>query len=781
MPQRQQTQGDFGLRPTKVTQGITDVYHAPSIPKPDMSGLQAIANLSKTAMGLVQEQHRLDVRDAKFAQEEAEAHEKTGREFGEAHPFAEFPRGSTEAMILGGRKGRAAAMQSMYRNAVKEGFSSHLLTNPEEATNPDAFFNFADNTYNEWASTHAESLGELGLQEFAAGHIEWRHHQGAIHGNKAIAQGVEDFIGVSDTIMPQTLTELESINSAIDGYSDSQIIALFPEYDSEEEFNVEEHRQLLREQYGTVPMQNLQNYLGEAHRMGDDVLRQAVDRISTDLIKEMTDGMNPIAAHTMLLNLRTGSGAFIDRPEVNEKYRNSLQKFEANVNTLNADVIASNASLNFLDLDSDKNYTDSQVSSGLSGVAFNAKVEDDIYNMSLINDEDGNVQLSAKAVIAHLVDNPDLPKAPRTSETITTALSYLLDRNIEANPEVVSLGLELYRFAQKSTPLLKRLGLDAHQQLVLNFATMEAAKEDFQGVSSLPQLIRDANLYIDSDIRITAEEMREAFSEATTSGWWARLHGSSRRPIAFQSVEGIEPEQISGDFLQRAEAVYLNLAQQRGNSQLNKEQLMDKTIEQLETFGVVNVDGRPFQLPEGRGMQDVAEIEKIAKQKLLSEIQEDALTMREIQAEIGEMTPAEFNSKYPEAPPILEGSMFGLMRSALRPDIWFKARAEEIFFLRNNRSPLNITFDDYSDSSSWEDLPISLYSDFEFKENPDYLFINEDTGTVLDGVSSDIFNTREFSAMFEIAQVILTAEEARRMDAFIEHKDSTYFKSTPFN
>lgn len=776
MPQRQQTQGDFGLRPTKVTQGITDVYHAPSIPKPDMSGLETIANLSKTAMSLVQEQHRLDVRDAKFAQEEAAAHEKTGREFGEANPFAEFPRGSTEAMILGGRKGRASAIQSMYRNAVKEGFPSYLLANPEEATNPDAFFNFADEAYNEWASTHAESLGELGLQEFASTHIEWRHHQGAIHGNKAIAQGVEDFIGVSDTIMPQTLTELESINSAIDGYSDSQITALFPEYDSEEEFNVEEHRQLLREQYGTVPMQNLQNYLGEAHRMGDDVLRQAVDRISTDLIKEMTDGVNPIAAHTMLLNLQTGSGAFVDRPEVNEKYRNSLKDFETNVKTLNAGKVAAMSIENYLNPYVDISYDDSQRASGKSGSLFTSDVEKTIYSASV--DEDGVVV--AKAVIEHLKDNTDLPKAPETEGLILSAVNRLMENTVAGNPEEVALGLELYRHARDSVSVMDKMSLDADQITILDAAMRAQSRKDFQGIESLPHTLSRLNLNVGKDLIPNDRELAAAIESASASAYIPfTTNPSTGKPysLGFLNPDSIDAEHITDEFTTPARDLLTSLAQLPENSHLNKEQLIELTLSEMEDRGVISISGRPFQLPEGNTIDDVERIEEYARGQLWGQIVQDRKAMKAIKKEIGSLSPEEFNDKYPDARPMLESGVFGMAATGFRTDLWLDEMAVMVFTSRNDgRSPQNVI---YRDADSADDLPIRLYSSYNFVNNPKYTFIDESTGTPLLAVNSEILNTEEFSVMMSITNKASAVERNRRAENFREHKDSTYFKSYP--
>ena len=49
MPERQQTQGDFGYRPVKPQQQITDTYSTPQLPKPDLSVLEGIGKLSDTA------------------------------------------------------------------------------------------------------------------------------------------------------------------------------------------------------------------------------------------------------------------------------------------------------------------------------------------------------------------------------------------------------------------------------------------------------------------------------------------------------------------------------------------------------------------------------------------------------------------------------------------------------------------------------------------------------------------------------------------------------------
>ena len=58
MPERQQTEGDFGYRPVKPQQQITDTYSQPTLPKPDLSVLEGIGKLSDTAFKVMDFQQK---------------------------------------------------------------------------------------------------------------------------------------------------------------------------------------------------------------------------------------------------------------------------------------------------------------------------------------------------------------------------------------------------------------------------------------------------------------------------------------------------------------------------------------------------------------------------------------------------------------------------------------------------------------------------------------------------------------------------------------------------
>ncbi len=167
MPIRQQTQGDFGIRPTKVTQGITDVYHAPSIPKPDNSGLEAIANLSKTAMGLIKEQHNLDI-----------AHKKEGLAYGEANPNATleeggglFTRGTTEAAMAGFEQGRGNALRETFRANVTNEWATLVEQNEDLKLQEDAYPAFLQQRESEFVQQ--QGIDGLSLSSFGSGREAW--------------------------------------------------------------------------------------------------------------------------------------------------------------------------------------------------------------------------------------------------------------------------------------------------------------------------------------------------------------------------------------------------------------------------------------------------------------------------------------------------------------------------------------------------------------------------------------------------------------------------------
>jgi hypothetical protein len=353
MPQRQQTQGDFGLRPTKVTQGITDVYHAPSIPKPSVEGLNALAQLSKTAMGLIVEQDNLEKKNAAIAEQTAyrqgvsdratasenrrltKEQTAAGLAFGEDHPFADVAADSPESYMIGHSEGRGNALRRIFRKDEQAQWD--VASQADTGLLRD--FTARTQHHDEALVAFLEEQGIDGIarETFLRGAEEYSFELTGKHRAVAMGENKADFLATGQDMVLNAISSLEGITTEVDGLDDTAVLEELnpegkaPPANAQGYLNMEEHRAELMQNRAAPLTAELQQHLQTAYAMGDSVLKEAVASMSEDLIEEMTNGTNPTLAQAIFSSLKTGTGDFAARPDVVSAYRVAKEGIHNNI------------------------------------------------------------------------------------------------------------------------------------------------------------------------------------------------------------------------------------------------------------------------------------------------------------------------------------------------------------------------------------------------------------------------------------------------------------------
>tara|TARA_R110000787_G_scaffold65617_4_gene147729 strand:- start:689 stop:3280 length:2592 start_codon:yes stop_codon:yes gene_type:complete len=352
MPTRQQTQGDFGNRPTKVTQGITDVYHAPSIPKPSVEGLNALAQLSKTAMGLIDEQRNLDI-----------AHKKEGLAYGEANPNATlegggglFTRGTTEAAMAGFEQGRGNVLREKFRTNVTNEWATLVEQNEDLKLQEDAYPAFLQQRESEFVQE--QGIDGLSLSSFGSGREAWMLDE--VHKNNisSIKYRKDVFKTDMKEVTSSAIGNLEHISQLddLDGsgwmnYIESSFIdendaggqVNLPDGSwigfrdlSTEDFDRVDVRDAMRHQVkdefvqrNVVPM--IQEILQRGYDIGGATEQEVRAAVADDLIASLKSGENPEETMMILNTLQSGTGLFRNTKEFAAKFEENRGAIEDNL------------------------------------------------------------------------------------------------------------------------------------------------------------------------------------------------------------------------------------------------------------------------------------------------------------------------------------------------------------------------------------------------------------------------------------------------------------------
>ena len=345
MPTRQDTQGDFGLRPTKVTQGITDVYHAPSIPAPDTSALKALSGLSKTAAALIQEHRNTQAAQA-----------KGGEAFGEANPDAQlqptenisvfgvetpFTRGTTEAAMAGFQKGRGTALKARFKTELEANWAVAQEDDEELLYDTEAYGSFHASQMD--AFVKKNGIEGIALATFGLGMDNYAVEKIGINQAKAVANIKTKYLEDGTDSVLSNLAGLERAVLGVDMTTNAEVESIWISEGGVDVNGVPiraagqgsvgmvDERQAMKNRAALAHVGELQEFINAAYTIGPDTFAAAVDTVTDQLITEISEGMNPESAILMLDSLKTGEHPLSSRPSVRSALREKGDAINANI------------------------------------------------------------------------------------------------------------------------------------------------------------------------------------------------------------------------------------------------------------------------------------------------------------------------------------------------------------------------------------------------------------------------------------------------------------------
>lgn len=472
MPQRQQTQGDFGLRPTKVTQGITDVYSTPSIPKPDNSGLEAIANLSKTAMGLIKEQHNLDI-----------AHKKEGLAYGEANPNATleeggglFTKGTTEAAMAGFQQGRGNTLRDTFRANVTGEWATLQEQNEDLKLQEDAYPTFI--AQREQQFVQENNLDGIALSSFAQGREDWM--LGEMHKNNlnSVKYRKEVFKTDMKEVTASAIGHLNNIMEMVDWSSSEEAMqyiegSFVDENDGGGHLSFEDgttlaYRDMRQEDFDNPNIMNalrdkvrndavnlnvvprIQEVLQMGYNIGGVTEQTVRASVADDLIAALKDGDNPEEAWMVLSNLKSGTGLFLHTKEFSAKYEENREAIDKN--RLNSRY-AYNLQIDMFKLANsvDASTTVEQLEEAIGrvrGARGNYLTDDEAYNLetTMLKNWDSHSgerdDIATGAYYAQQALSRDAYSGDFSTKSVSDHINLLADKGYKVTREEVLNGVE---------------------------------------------------------------------------------------------------------------------------------------------------------------------------------------------------------------------------------------------------------------------------------------------------------------------------------------------------
>ena len=351
MPERQQTQGDFGYRPVKPQQQITDTYSTPQLPKPDLSVLEGIGKLSDTAFTVMD-----------FQQKQEKFQKEAGKELGEAQPEFKIGRGTTEAAMAGFEEGRGVALRDRFRKNAVEQWNMEKELNENLNLAEDYFPQFLMEQESKFIQEN--KLEGLALNSFNVGREDWyleninTNNLNSIKYRKTIfktdmKESTSAALGMSNNInesinflQPKDVFNYLQ-NSLVDENDNGQTVTLtdkdgnvtfsksYKDITESDLTNVGvalEVKSRLNAEYATTQIApRLQEVLDRGYQMGGAVQQEVNKAVAADLITALESGVNPEVVQMVAEKLTLGTGRFVDTNEYLSKYEESREGIEKNI------------------------------------------------------------------------------------------------------------------------------------------------------------------------------------------------------------------------------------------------------------------------------------------------------------------------------------------------------------------------------------------------------------------------------------------------------------------
>lgn len=643
MVRRQQTEGDLGVRPTQPLQNVGDTFRAGALqlPPPDTSVLEGISKLSVAGMKLAEGIQRSKVAEAKLSA----AQTKAGEEFGKDHPLSDVPPDSPEAFMLGAETGRGTAMSSIFKNSFETAYKIKLETDDGFGLDPAANTAFYQEELDRFVTDN--QLGGISLEAFSRGLDQYGLEQGNAHKVTAVGNLKEQFLSDAGSVSSFLRQSLSAVVTDVAGLSDEQVVSSLYTFGKPEDFGpvlIQQMRDGMVDERLKPRVNEIQDILEAAHKMGPSTLSSVANSIVSDLIEEATNGDNPTVSLRALASLTTGTGKLIGRRDVQELLANSRKDIEKNImrvgNTVELQLElykmteedlsgltpnevtkreeaikshpfiqdskkvsliktlrenyaevrkAEAAELNLQKADAafisgqSNSFIGYQEETGLSEGEARRRIEQ--KTIEKFTDEQGNTDWGE---VLLRFSSMDVSKFPRLNDRLKLAAHLIKNNNISFDPQLVTEAVAIYEAASGSqTNVMDKLTLSTDDKELLKTASIWIKEKD---IRDLPSKMPD--LEVSTARTATQEEIKEAIDDEVSS-WWKWGDNLERMPVHFASY---------------AEDIYTFIA--TNNPHLDKDDILEKTGEYMVDKNIIAREGYPFQIPAGMDLDGVKLAEK---------------------------------------------------------------------------------------------------------------------------------------------------------------------------
>ena len=732
MPERQQTQGDFGLRPVSPKQQMTDTYSAPRLPKPDLSELDGIVKLSKTAMEV------MDFQQKQFAYQK-----KKGKELGEAQPDFELGKGTTEAALAGFQEGRGAALKTRFQNDLDSNWKIATIQNEHLLNSEESYGVYHDQALQGFIDDH--KIEGIALTKFLEGADSYKTKKQADHIVASLGYQKKLFLNDADNVVLSTLSNMEGEAAFINNMSVFDLVTATDDLIKEDgslamptsiytlsDEEIKGRRQQLRKEVALARVDNVQNMLDSAYVAGPQTLIDVETKLIAGFIHELTDGTNPDMAFMVMSKLTTGTGNFIDRPAVIKALRENAEDIEKNANALRTADSQHSVMASWLADGGGASRDTVAEQLGVTGKEADKIIEQEIVRQSA----DANEFAQFVATASGVEKLPDLGARLLFSLGLARAGKLTKSKDKE---EMITLmdnfnNLQA-RVGEERT--IELLGINDVQYRKLNFMSMMLLEKDDEGkpvygaeaLNNLAML--QQNMQYVKDIPSDAEFRNELEDVGHT---WASY-------FAFGFDE--DADTISTEALNLAKSIYQYHAMDEANADLDSDQLLSRTVEHMENMNYDILNDRLIRTTPELGVDELKEIETMVKHRVVKNVRKQKDAFRKILKEVRKENTLE---EWREGNREWKGeSVLGVMFSEWSHflsspfdgsrESWKEQTAHAAIQIYNERNPNdsffaeNQFFGDF-DYDEWlnfdddeDDIPLMLISDHTTAK-PTYRFIN---------------------------------------------------------
>jgi len=324
MPERQQTEGDFGYRPVKPQQQITDTYSKPTLPKPDLSVLEGIGKLSDTAFKVMD-----------FQQKQEKFQKEAGKELGEADPDFKIGRGTTEAAMVGFQEGRGVTLRERFRTNVQNEWNIIAEENEELKYSDEAYAQFLLEKESQFVQDN--QIEGIARTSFDSGRESWfldSYNENALKTSKARKEGF--LVDMKETTS-SSINNMLNITSEVSKLSDEDVRERLQTLRPDAEFaNDAESMRLARHVLIGESMRErfvapIQTVLDTAYRYGGDAESKVKKEVAMDLINFMKTSEAPEVIMSLMQELRLGTGKFVSTNEYKSLFEENRIEIEDNI------------------------------------------------------------------------------------------------------------------------------------------------------------------------------------------------------------------------------------------------------------------------------------------------------------------------------------------------------------------------------------------------------------------------------------------------------------------